>query len=248
MVRDFHLFTPQIKEDLNQSGHSCFSLWIWPSSETGSTLSHPLHRVGCSENTKQQPVEAGAIFHTALHCQLSLSWVQQCVCARSGSWRQTRLLFTPQLYAEERLWPWHTQFQQDREGLGSSLRTAKDNCYRGTACDKATRFWWGKVNGGKGDTGKLPKEKHCGVPLKIQGMSIPFSSNLTLWNAHSIHIFPINYPSLLCQLPFCFSSDYQGLLWELLFHFSTTDYQSQTKQTKFLPCSKSTRAFYQRKM
>lgn len=73
-----------------------------------------------------------------------------------------------------------------------------------------------------------------------------FPSNLTLWNTQSVHIFPINYPFLLCQLPLRFTSHYQALLWELLFNISTTDYQSETKQTQFLPSCKSTRAFYWR--
>lgn len=144
------------------------------------------------------------MFHTALHWQLSLSWVHQCVCARFWSWRQTRFLCTPQLCAEGRLWPWHAQFQQDRVGLGSSTRMAKGNCHRATACDKATRLWWGKANGGEGDIRKLPKEKPCGAPLKIQGMrNLHSSLQISLCETHSpfISFLLIIHPSF-ANFPF----------------------------------------------
>lgn len=132
MKGDLHLFIRQIKEDLNQSGHSCFSLQPWPSSEVLSDLSHLWHSVGCSENTKYSWWGLEQYF-TWLFAATSPSpgstkaFMSGC---GAGSWRKADqvLLYPFHLLwccREDRLCSQHAGFRQNREELGSGtgLRT-----------------------------------------------------------------------------------------------------------------------------
>lgn len=234
MKRDLHLFILQIKEDLNQSGHSCFSLRAWPSSEIQSDLSHLLRSVGCSENTKQLPEKAGAVFHTALHCQFSLPWVRQCVCVRFWSWKLTKhrpsssapqphtVPLTDIASSARRKGRDYGTHNFSRTGQGWETTWKPWKVTRGTACNKATGLWQGNASGSEGDIWKLPTEKDQEAPLKLQGTrDLNSSLQISLCDMYTPFLsFPL---TLLCQLPLCFSCYHQALFWWLLFNFSTAE-------------------------
>lgn len=147
MKGDLYLFVLHIKEDLNQSGHSCLSLQTWPSSEVLCNLSHLLHSVGYSENTKYRPVKAGAVFHAAARSPSPCS-TNMFVSGCGADWNQTKFLCALAMHCS----PSPLSAPQGEEAVATAWRISAE---------------WGNSTGTTKDNWRwLTREKVRESPLK----------------------------------------------------------------------------------